>query len=318
MKQVVFNVGGALSTYVEFDDKKLLIDCGKSCDYNPITDFLLPLYKKSNYEKSSANSSRYKIDQLIISHPHKDHCSAINEFDSNFFPDLLTCPNCNEGMPEGHMINWNLFGNEEEEYMKTLKKMLVGRIPPLRATSDQNEFIYYLPPQSIENDQILRKESYCNNISIATFLIINNYRVFLPGDLQKEGMKEIIRQNYLLKNKLKGGVDVLICPHHGLRSSFSQELFDNMKDNKTRSLNIISEKVNIPEEARDIDGRYCSRDYCSGYNNLESCNGIKDCYQVKTSRGHILIDYTRKNYPHYEIICDGKELIDKFLKIHLN
>ena len=48
MKQVVFNVGGALSVYTEFDDKKLLIDVGKSSDFNPVVDFLVPLYKNSD------------------------------------------------------------------------------------------------------------------------------------------------------------------------------------------------------------------------------------------------------------------------------
>ena len=49
MKQVIFNVGGALSVYSEFSGKKLLVDIGKSKDFNPITDFLIPLYESKNY-----------------------------------------------------------------------------------------------------------------------------------------------------------------------------------------------------------------------------------------------------------------------------
>jgi hypothetical protein len=312
MKQVIFNVGGALSTYTEFDDKKLLIDIGKSQEFNPITEFLLPLYQKRNSPRSHINPTKYSIDQLIISHPHKDHLSGITDFDEYFCPDLLTCPNDNLGMPEGHNVNWNLVGSEDQDFIITLRKMLVGRIPPLRATSDQNEFIYYLPPQYVENNKEINAESYCNNISIATFLIINNFRIFLPGDLQKLGMEKIIELNYSLKNRLKGGVDVLIAPHHGLKSSFSTVLYDNMKDNKTNSLHIVSEKTNNPDEARDVDSRYSSSDYCFGNNNLKGGNGIEKCYQVKTSRGHIFIDYSNRNYPHFEIITDIAELIKKF------
>lgn len=312
MKQVIFNVGGALSTYTEFDDKKLIIDLGKSQDFNPIIDFLLPLYKRRQSKKSNYAEDKYFIDQLIISHPHRDHLSAITDFNTYFHPDLLTCPNDNEGMPEGHKINWSLVGNEEEEWMKTLKEMLIGRNPPLRTTSDQNEFIYYLPAENVEKDKVLSVESYCNNISIATFLIVNNYRVFLPGDLQKAGVEKIIENNHLLKNKLKGGVDVLIAPHHGLKSSFSTVLFDNMKDKKTNSLNIVSEKPNNPKEPRDVDTRYSSSDYCQGNNNLTGGNGIDKCYQVKTSRGHVFIDYSNKNHPKFEIITDIKELLKKF------
>ena len=46
MKQVIFNVGGALSSYIEFDDKKLLVDIGKSQDFNPISDFKSFVYYK--------------------------------------------------------------------------------------------------------------------------------------------------------------------------------------------------------------------------------------------------------------------------------
>ena len=100
MKQVIFNVGGALSSYTEFGEKKLMIDIGKSSEFHPILDFLLPLFKAQRYGKSSQSTNKYLIDQLLISHPHKDHISAIEEFDKYFYPDLLTCPNNNEGMEE--------------------------------------------------------------------------------------------------------------------------------------------------------------------------------------------------------------------------
>jgi Predicted hydrolase (metallo-beta-lactamase superfamily) len=313
MKQVIFNVGGALSSYIEFDDKTLLVDVGKSSDFNPITDFLLPLYKKRDSVKGVNNSTKYHIDQLLISHPHKDHISAIEDFDSYFYPELLTTPNDNVGMPNGHNINWDLVGNEKDSSIIKLREMLVGRQPPLRATSDQNEFIYYIGPEEVENNSTLSTESYCNNISIVIFILINQYRVFLPGDIQKEGMIRIIDNNYWLKNKLKGGVDVLITPHHGLQSSFSTYLYDNMKENKTRCLHIISEKVNNPDEARDIDTRYSSTNFCMGENNLRGGNGTDKCYQVKTSRGHVYIDYSTQRNPTFEIISDVNSVIKKFL-----
>lgn len=309
MKQVIFNVGGALASYTEFDNKKLLIDIGKSVDYNPISDFLLPLYKESNYTKSSHNNEKFQIDQLIISHPHNDHISSIFEFEENFYADLLTVPNSNDGMPEGHKLNWGKF--EDSKYKDKLREMLIGRQPPLRSTSDQNEFIYYIPPQECESSRVLSNESYCNNISIVVFLIINQHRVFFPADVQKEGMIELLNNNHLLKNKLRGGVDVLITPHHGLRSSFSTEMFNEFKNRKTRCLNIVSEKVNTTD-AREVDGRYSTSDYCEGINNI---GGQDNHYQVKTSRGHLLIDYKNYKDPHFEIIIDRDELIDKFKRI---
>lgn len=310
MKQVIFNVGGALSVYSEFSDKKLLVDIGKSKDFNPINDFLLPLYESENYAKSTQDNSKFHIDQLLISHPHNDHISALSDFRDNFYPELLTCPNDNEGMEERHKINWDLF--EANPNIDILKEMLEGRKPPLRATHAQNEFIYYLPPLDVEESEELCGESYCNNISIAVFLFINQQRIFLSGDIQKLGMAELIDKNYYLKNKLSGGVDFLITPHHGLKSSFSEVLFDNMKNEKTYRLNIVSEKIST-DDGRVVDGRYSSTDYCSGNNNLSTSE--KTCCQRKTSNGHMLIDFTRFGNPIVETINDNNELIERFKNI---
>lgn len=311
MKQVIFNVGGALSSYTEFENKKLIIDIGKSSDFNPIIDFLLPLFNKRNSEKLN---DKYRIDQLIISHPHNDHISCIEDFNKHFYTELLTCPNNNNGMEENEKINWSYFDNCNSN-IKLLKEMLIGRNPPLKPTCDGKQFIFYIPPKICEETDELLQESYCNNISLAVFLIIKNHRVFFPGDLQKNGMKELIEKKYHLGkdtpllNKLNGGVDILITPHHGLQSSFSTTLFDSMKENKTRCLNIVSEKVNT-DDNRNIDSRYSTSDYCIGKNNLG--NSEEKHYQLKTSHGHIFIDYNYNDYPHITIISDNKELINKF------
>ena len=52
MKVVVFNVGAALSAYVETDNKKIVIDLGKSSDFSPVNDFLLPLFEKRGENKN--------------------------------------------------------------------------------------------------------------------------------------------------------------------------------------------------------------------------------------------------------------------------
>ena len=306
MKQVVFNVGGALSTYIEFDGHTLLVDIGKSESFNPITDFLLPLYKKKWNARTT--NGKYNIDQLIISHPHNDHISSIDDFNKSFCPDLLTCPNDNNGMPENEKINWDLV--DDNDNVKTLKNMLVGRQPPLRSTDTRNEFIYYIPSRVVENNDELSAESYCNNISIAVYVRINNTRVFMPGDLQKSGMSHLINTNTSFRNILREGVDVLIAPHHGLRSSFSVDMFDRFKDKKTRCLNIISEKPTSLDSTRQVDSRYSTADYCNGENNFST--RTSPVFQKKTTGGHIYIDYQRQAQPYFEIVDDNSRLVDKF------
>jgi beta-lactamase superfamily II metal-dependent hydrolase len=307
MKQVIFNVGGALSTYIEFDGNTLLIDVGKSDIFNPIKDFLLPLYKKRNSSKS-AFSSKYYIDQLIISHPHNDHISAIEDFNNNFFPKLLTCPNDNKGMQNSHKINWELIDNNNN--IKILRDMLKDRQPPLCTTNTRNEFIYYIPPQIVEKNTELKTESYCNNISIVVYVRINNTKILMPGDIQKIGMDYLISTNMSFRNILKEGVDILITPHHGLRSSFSTTMFSKFKGEKTRCINIVSEKTTTHDSNRQVDTRYSTKDYCNGENNLSKKES--PVYQRKTSVGHIYINYANSARPNIEIIDDDNTLVDRF------
>ena len=118
-------------------------------------------------------------------------------------------------------------------------------------------------------------------------------------------MKKLLEDNLELKRKLSQGVDFLVCPHHGLRSSFSVELFDAMKDGKTKKLNIISEKANS-DDNRNVDSRYSSTDYCDGDNNLSTDDNI--VCQRKTSQGHIFIN----DDGIVTIETDIQKIIEKF------
>ena len=57
MKVVIFNIGAALSAYVEIGDKKIVIDLGKSSVFSPVNDFLLPLFEKRGEKKSYGAST---------------------------------------------------------------------------------------------------------------------------------------------------------------------------------------------------------------------------------------------------------------------
>ena len=299
MKTVIFNVGGAFSAYVELGNRKIVIDLGKSDSFSPVNDFLLPLFRKrkknNNPLEPKSNPECYAIDQLIISHPHKDHLSDIQAFDQYFKADLLTTPNSREDKENSDQhINWKHITTPDDEDVLYLKKLTAPRNPPLRETLKTKMKIAYLYPKAVENDKTLDAESYTNNISIATY-IYEGYGILFPGDLQKEGMDALLNgkvsnhQGKKLKTELLTmGLDFLIAPHHGLRSSFSTVLFDTIKGKKTKKLNIVPEKPTKPDDKRQVDSRYSSSDYCEAKNNLST----KECpaCQRKTSNGHIFIN----------------------------
>lgn len=286
MKVVIFNVGGALSSYVETKTKKIIVDLGKSSDFSPVNDFLLPLFKKKN-EKST--NGKYQVDQLILSHPHLDHISDLENFDKHFYPILYTTPNDLSPKTDEHMnVNWDLVDDPESNPVKKLRALFYGRQLPLRVCEPTRMTIGYIYPGQVENNDTLTNESYTNNISIGV-IIRSTYSIFFAGDIQKEGMKVFLDENPSVVKQLSEGIDFLVTPHHGLRSSFSTDLFSAMKKGKTKRLNIVSEKVTCgPDDKRQVDSRYSTSDYCDGNNNLSTQDS--PVYQRKTSNGHIFID----------------------------
>ncbi len=303
MKVVVFNVGPALSAYVELRDYKIVVDLGKGNDFSMVNDFLLPLYKKRGESKYIGD--KYYLSQVFISHPHKDHISDLGNLEEHFHIDLYTTPNDLSKGAEGYKnVNWNLVDDPDCAEVKKVKDVYKGRTLPLRVCDPSRMAIGYIYPGWVENEDTLKKESYTNNIGIALY-IHSGYRIFFAADIQKEGMKKLLNDNPELKKKIGQGVDFLICPHHGLRSSFSTELFNTMKGGKTKKLNIVSEKAN-GDDNRNVDSRYSSTDYCEGENNL-STDGKKVC-QRKTSLGHIFIN----DDGTVTVESDIQKIIDKF------
>lgn len=312
MKFVVFNVGGALCTYAEHSGTQIVIDIGKGNDFSPVNDFLVPLYEKRNYRKTNG---KYPISQLIVSHPHKDHLSDIQDFDKYFAPYLITCPN-DKTFPKSSKlnINWEAIDTPDDPDVKYLKRIIVSRSLPLKAVDTDHMIISYLYPGAVEEDEGLTNESYTNNVSIATYMNFGKYSVLLPGDLQKLGMQRLLNADDLiskahdvaLRKAISKGIDFLVCPHHGLRSSFSTALFSCMKDGKTLKLNIISEKPTTEGDKRQVDSRYSTSDYCAGENNLSTKE--LPVYQRKTSNGHIFVDEEGK----VELTNDVNHLIELF------
>ena len=270
MKIVVFNVGAALSAYVETDNKKIVIDLGKSSSFSPVNDFLLPLFKKRGEVKYYED--KYYLSQVFISHPHLDHISDLSDLDKHFYIDLYTTPNDLTKGADAHRknVNWNLVDDPDGADVKKVKEVYKGRQLPLRVSLPSKMTLGYIYPGDVEDNETLTNESYTNNISLVLY-IHAGYKILFAADVQKEGMKQLLEDDKELKKKIGQGVDFLVCPHHGLRSSFSTELFDAMKDGKTKKLNIVSEK-SATDDKRNVDSRYSTNEYFEGENNMSTEN----------------------------------------------
>lgn len=315
-KIVIFNVGGALSSYLEFDDLKIVIDLGSNAEFSPIDDFLIPLAKERSFVKDSS-SEKYLIDQLFLSHLDKDHISDYEKFKEQFYPDWMTCPNKNdkenqndEKQDDAFKVNIDLLG-EENPIRNLVLEDMDGRVPLSRdeplGSKNPNIKLYFIKPiECEENDNL--KGGYANNISLVLFIFCNNKTILIPGDLLTEGFEYLLDNDSNLKDILNSyGIDFLVAPHHGLETSFSERLFQEMEGGKTR-LNIISEKVrssDSEENRSEVDKRYYSSDYSTAENDLEQ-------NAVKTSTGHIVIDL-EADENEVKRIENSEDLINEFL-----
>ena len=124
-KIVIFNVGGALSSYAEFDDKKIVMDIGAGADFSPVDDFLIPLAEKRSFKKSDIEGcvDKYYIDQLFLSHLDNDHISDYEKFRNKFYPNYMTSPNDNERQDSIFKVVMDFFTGENEVRKLVLSDM---------------------------------------------------------------------------------------------------------------------------------------------------------------------------------------------------
>jgi hypothetical protein len=245
---------------------------------------------------NESNEGKYILDQLFLSHLDRDHISGYQLFIDNFWSNYMTCPNDNINQDDIFKVNRDLLGEENELRNLILQNMAcrntsdgnhpsLSHMNPLISIIDEIN-LFYLKPGYCENIEDL-KSGYPNNISLVLFIRAGNKTVLFPGDILKQGMSHLINNDNEFKEIIaNNGVDYLVAPHHGLQTSFSEDLFQTIENNMTR-LNIISEKIRNQksnENRSDVDTRYYSSDYSTGDNTLGQ-------NAVKTSGGHIVIDF---------------------------
>lgn len=322
-KIAIFNVGGALSSYVEMDDFKFLVDIGAGNDFSPVSDFLLPLAKIGHFEKYS--SEKYLVSQLFLSHLDNDHISDYENFSQYFHPKLLTAPNDHQLI--SHLLRVSRDKISKNEVADQILRDMQSRVPgldpsnpdyerPLAVCDQERMLLSYIPPTECEDlDEVSEEEypHYCNNISLVLYIKPANGSILFPGDIMKDGIQHLINSNSDFRNVISNlGVDFLVAPHHGLDTSYPVSFFETVKNGKVR-LCIISEKKNKKDDSdsrHNVDTRYYSPECAIGVDVLNGAEGIQR--GIITSRGHIVIDFSQQE-PVVKRCLTNDELIREFV-----
>lgn len=189
-----------------------------------------------------------KIDFLIISHPDRDHIEGLPNFIDVFkYPRVLYR---NNSLPESYK-----YGDCENEYQKILKEFDRRYRDPVDKSED---------PRNPDFNGGITVECFCNNYcdnmskndtSIVAFYEFKNYLFVMPGDIEPSGWSMLYK---LYENKIssivkKVEVIILVAPHHGRESGYSQEMIDIISPN----IVLISDKYG----EQKTDARYYEKPY---------------------------------------------------------
>lgn len=341
----IFSVGRGNAAFVRSGlNQGFIVDMGKGDDFDP-ADFVKRKFvsKLDPYPEKGVK----KIAQAILSHPHSDHIAQCGELESGkLYPTLLTCPN---DKTEGEEVNWDRIENPEgtDDLIDTYKSLYKDRQPPLqtirfdskRTVPNLEYGVYYVRPPACEDLHEADDNKYGNATSIMFYLRHGKHTILVPGDMTPEGMTHILDEEDgsekrctvfdsetqdehpdwhektsdqpSLKSLLeKRGLSILVAPHHGLESGYSEELYDAIKGGKP-NLVIISERKHKKKTDGKIDSRYQSKEGASGLT-IEIEGDKTTRRSLSTVNGHhILIVFAGTGAPKVYADRDQEELLKK-------
>lgn len=240
---------------------------------------------------------------------------------------LHTCPHHKtEGSAEPEAIDWSRIKNpkDSKDNIEVYKSLYEKRSLPLQTICyDSNRSIpnleyglYYVRPPVVDEIFPDNDQEYGNGISLVIFYRHGLHTLLIPGDINPDTFKHLLdegaglekrytvfdrRQSTLhptwhkvsedqpsLKSLLKShGLSILIAPHHGLKSGYSEDLYKVIKDEKP-GLVVISEKRHLSDTDGEVDPFYQSSDGASGQKVYIEGKEITSC-SVSTRNGHHIL-----------------------------
>lgn len=207
----LWDVGHGLAVWIKTPNgHNHWLDAGQNSD----TDFS-PAERVANYWGES------KLDYLVISHPDADHIGGLHDVIKHLGkPRVL---NRNKTLPD-----YDKYGGEDREYQRVFAELdrsynstvLYEQSP---ANPDFNGGI------TVKTGSLQYSES-CkgNNTSVVAMYFFNEWLFVCPGDIEPSGWQELWGQKSEEFSALinSARIRILVAPHHGRSSGYSQEMID--------------------------------------------------------------------------------------------
>lgn len=257
----IWDIGHGLSVRIRTPSgQNHLIDAGSDTEFSP-AEHIRDYYWQDGD----------KLDYLIISHFDADHVSGL--------PDVLEYL----GAPSTYLRNKSvpkdeMYGDQTLEYQKALARLDNRYNSPVPfATSPRNREVN--GDIDIVSKQLSWDEAggNRNNISIVVSYLYGSSLIVFPGDIEPDGWDTLLKERgrFLDDQLNRAASRVLVAPHHGRESGFSQAMIDYIRPD----LVVVSDALG----AGETDSRF----YTAG-SGLEVRGEVRKCISTKT-RGRKLI-----------------------------
>lgn len=189
----LFNVERGLSIFIRLPNNHgIIYDIGACENFSP-TDFI---------EKKLIDHIQI-IDQLIVSHPHKDHYQEAEKMlkmlgGKNKSPRLVTMPHFVVGHQEE--LDASRLQSMSTSDMTLYKSIYGTRKPPLQAIHYDNKIqtadiecgLFYMRPPSVATEHPTNDQEYGNGVSLCFYLKHNNHAIWISGDITSKIIPSVL------------------------------------------------------------------------------------------------------------------------------
>ncbi len=205
MQIKIFDVEhGFCALVTSINGQNMLIDCG----HNNLTNF-----RPSNY---CISKGIHSLNHLVVSNYDEDHLSDLPSLKSSLYH--LGILHINDSINSQILRQIKSTSGPLGYGMLALLELLKIYIYPITEpiAFDGIEITHYFNnyPTFIDT----------NNLSVVTFLKYGDVNIIFPGDLEREGWLNLIRNANFVQRLSE--VKIYVASHHGRESGYCKEIFD--------------------------------------------------------------------------------------------
>lgn len=251
----IFNVRHGFCAYLIADTNNvMLLDCGDDDEAG---------FSPSSYLRRTQCTG---IEQLVITNFDQDHVRDL--------------PNVLRSFPITTFVRNRSFSPEQLISMKLEAGPITNAMNVAIAMHRD-----YVHPVTAPDFGIIQYNAFCNdyptfadtnNLSLVSFIHYDGMGIIIPGDLEREGWLELLRDQRFRDNLAK--VNVFVASHHGRENGYCEEVFQYCSPD----IFIISDKEIVHDTQDNV--------YATHATGLPFNNGTQTRYVLTTrSDGNIRI-----------------------------